>query len=158
VRPVADSGFPARHSSQSQAPLPEGVNTFVAGHSFNTFREKAMKTSFKSRLRAFPLIAVALLVGACGGGGGSAPDPLASDKRVVIASNGPNAVSTWNEIAFNTVSVPGSPAGATLAERAPNYFIDIATVQLAVYDAVMAIAGTHKLYGRTPSTAVAGDR
>ena len=116
-----------------------------------------MKTILKSTLRVVPFVAVALWVGACGGGG-SPPDPLASDKRVVIASNGPNAVSTWNEIAFNTISVPGSPAGATLAERVPNYFIDIATVQLAVYDAVMAIAGTHKLYGRNPSTAVAGDR
>ena len=73
---------------------------------------------------------------------------------MVIGSYGPNAISDWNEIAFNTASVAPSPGGATPSERVAGP--DVATVQLAVYDVEIAIAGTHQPYAITPSTPAAG--
>jgi hypothetical protein len=104
------------------------------------------------------LLAAAVGLAACGGGGDtdSAPraQPQSANEPVVIASHGPNAVSIWYDIAFATASVPASPAGATPSERVGGP--DTVTVQLAVYDAVMAIAGTHKPYAITPATPGAG--
>ena len=100
-----------------------------------------------------------VLLAACGGG----VDALAETERVqtfgaapavAIKSYGPNAVSIWNEIAFVTTQVPVSPAGATPSERVAGP--DLATVQLAVYDAVIAIAGTHRPYAVKPSTRAGG--
>ena len=105
---------------------------------------------------AAPALAI---VATCGGGG----DVLAESERaqafgaapaVAIKSYGPNAISIWSEIAFVTTQVPPSPAGATPSERITGP--DLATVQLAVYDAVIAIAGTHKPYAIKPSTPTAG--
>jgi hypothetical protein len=105
---------------------------------------------------AAPALAV---MAACAMGG----DALAESERmqalgaapdVTIKSYGPNAVSVWNEIAFATTQVPPSPAGATPSERVAGP--DVATVQLAVYDAVIAIAGTHQPYAIKPSTPTAG--
>jgi hypothetical protein len=99
------------------------------------------------------------LLGACGGGGdvpaGAArAQPLATAPVVTIASYGPNAVSIWNDIAFGTVSVASSAAGVTPSERVAGP--DLATVQLAVYDAVIAIAGTHQPYAIKPVTSATG--
>ena len=98
------------------------------------------------------------LIGACGGGGDTALEAEGQQalaaSSVTITSYGPNAVSIWNEIAFKTASVPASPAGATPEERVGGP--DLTTVQLAVYDAVIAIAGTHKPYAITPTTPSAG--
>ncbi len=74
---------------------------------------------------------------------------------VVVTDLGPNLVSQWNEVAYNTFALPASPTGTTPEERVPNP-IDLATVQLAVYDAVMAIAGTHKPYAIRPTTQAPG--
>src|SRR5262245_46474208 len=70
------------------------------------------KATFFSRL---PIVA-ALGLAACGGGGdGDAQASREQSERanepVVIGSHGPNAVSVWNEIAFNTTLVASSPAG-----------------------------------------------
>jgi hypothetical protein len=89
--------------------------------------------------------AMALLFTACGGGGG---DTLADDREgpqgreVAIASYGPNAISVWGEVAFKT------------AGNAANQ--DLVHVHLAMYDAVMAVAGTHKPYAITATTSGAG--
>jgi hypothetical protein len=48
------------------------------------------------------------------------------------------------------------PTGATPAERSPQQAIDMATVHLAMYDAAMAVAGTHKPYAVTPSVSGRG--
>jgi hypothetical protein len=88
------------------------------------------------------------LLGACGG----------SDREVApvtITVAGPNAVSQWNEIAATTINLPAAATG-TPEERQPIYAIDLATVQIAVYDAVMAIVGTHKPYAYTPAGLSAG--
>ena len=82
------------------------------------------------------VIAAVSLVTACGGGDDAAPD-----QPVTITVAGPNAVSTWNEIASATVNVPGAATG-TPEEKLPNFAADLATVHVAIYDAVMAIVGT----------------
>ena len=74
---------------------------------------------------------------------------------VTITSFGANAVSVWNEIATNTINVAPAATG-TPEERQPNYSVDLATVHLAIYDAVIAIAGTHRPYAITPTTVSAG--
>lgn len=118
----------------------------------------AYQSSARSPAAAATLALLALL-GASGGGGdaraesGRAPAPGAAP-AVTITSHGPNVVSIWNEIAFATTQVPASPAGATPSERVAGP--DVATVQLAVYDAVIAIAGTHKPYAIKPATPAAG--
>jgi len=110
----------------------------------------------RSLISAFLTLSLA----ACGGGDGSssgeAPsaDPLASSKAVVLVSQGPNLVSRWHDVATTTINVPSSPTGATPEERVGGP--DIATVQIAVYDAVMAITGTHKPFATTPVAPAAG--
>jgi hypothetical protein len=99
------------------------------------------------------------LLGGCGGGDGAGTaegptaDPLAS-KAVVLVSPGPNLVSRWHAVATAAINVPPSPAGATPEERVGGP--DIATVQIAVYDTVMAIAGTHEPFATTPSAPASG--
>ena len=110
----------------------------------------------QAAMRQLPaMIGVILALAACGDNDSS---PLVDDpdKRVTITSRGPNAVSTWNEIAVDTVAVPAVAAGPTAAERSPQQAIDVATVHLAMYDAAMAVAGTHKPFAVTPSVSGRG--
>ena len=98
-----------------------------------------------------PFAAIALacgLLGACGGGDSEAPP-------VVLTITGPNAVSTWNEIAATTINQPASTTG-TAEERGPIYSTDLATVNIAIYDSLMAIVPTHKPFAVTPSASAAG--
>ena len=44
----------------------------------------------------------------------------------------------------STINVPATATG-TPEEQRPNTPVDLATVHVAIYDAVMAIAGTHRL-------------
>ena len=103
------------------------------------------------------------LLAACGGGGTATETTQADDERaealglhksVVIGSYGPNVVSIWRDVAAATAAVPSSPTGATLEERFAGP--DTVTVQLAIYDAVIAIAGTHKPFATRPTTPTAG--
>jgi len=108
------------------------------------------------QLTNISLAAVIAVLAACGGQEAEQrqDDPT---KRVIIVSQGPNAVSTWNEIAVNTMSVPAVATGATPSERSPQT-ADVATVQLAIYDAAMGVVGTHKPYAVTAGTgAIPGD-
>ena len=101
---------------------------------------------------------LALLAG-CGGGDGASTaegptaDPLAS-KSVVLVSPGSNLISRWHAVATSTINVPSAPTGATPEERVGGP--DIATVQIAVYDTLMAIAGTHKPFATTPVAPATG--
>lgn len=70
---------------------------------------------------------------------------------VTIVTYGANPVSVWNEIATNTITVAPAASG-TPEERRPTYAFDLATVNLAIYDAVIAIARTHQPYAITPTT------
>ncbi len=73
---------------------------------------------------------------------------------VTVTVTGPNAVSQWNEIATNTINLPATATG-TPEEQRPNTTVDLATVHVAIYDAVMAITGTHLPYAITPTAAAA---
>jgi len=106
-----------------------------------------MRTSDHS-IPAFVLGCAASLLVACGG------SDSATDTPVTITVAGPNAVSTWNEIASATVNVPGAATG-TAEEQRPNYAADLATVHVAIYDALMAIVGTHQPYAIIPPSAAA---
>ncbi|MEO5771150.1 MAG: vanadium-dependent haloperoxidase [Burkholderiaceae bacterium] len=66
----------------------------------------------------------------------------AQKAAIAIQSHGPNPISIWNEVAFKTA---GNISGH-----------DLVTVHLAMYDAVMAIAGTHQPYAIRPATSGAG--
>ncbi|WP_157615991.1 vanadium-dependent haloperoxidase [Rhizobacter sp. Root404] len=110
-----------------------------------------------------PSVLAALTLVACGGGGSSADSgPTATvnaaartgEKAYDLVPLGPNVVSTWHAIAIDTINVPSSPTGATPEERVGGP--DIATVQVAVYDAVIAIAATHRPFATTPTTPAAG--
>jgi hypothetical protein len=120
--------------------------------------ELAMNQRSAKKFYLLPIV-TAIGLAACGGGGDddsleSRAQPLRANDPVVIGSYGPNAVSIWNEIAFNTTLVPSSAAGVTPSERVAGP--DVTTVQLAVYDAVIAIAGTHQPFAIKPSTPAAG--
>lgn len=96
-------------------------------------------------LRGLVPFALSSFVAACGGGespGAAAVRPAAPERAVSIASQGPNTISVWGEIAFRTA---GNVAGH-----------DLVTTHLAMYDAVMAIAGTHKPYAIKPTASGAG--
>ena len=82
-------------------------------------------------------------------------DRTAARLPIAITSNGVNAVSVWDEIAANTINIPPAATG-TANEKQPHYALDMATVHIAIYDAVIAIAGTHKPFAVTPTTPVAG--
>ena len=111
------------------------------------------------RLTLLAVAALAAVVTGCGGGDdaqASRAQPLRANEPVVIGSHGPNPVSVWSEIGFTTANAPASPAGATPEERVGASSIDLTTLHLAIYDAVVAIAGTHQPYATKPSTSPAG--
>lgn len=97
----------------------------------------------------------ALLGAGCGGS-----DPVPPPAPVAVPyTNGvtttANPVAYWNKIASDTINQPGAASG-TPEEQRPVYAVDLATVHVALYDAVIAIAGTHKPYASTPTTTAFG--
>ena len=85
----------------------------------------------------------------CGGDDGGSAAP------VTIAPVGPNTVSTWNEVAAATINQPAASTG-TPEEQRPIYANDLATMHVAMYDAVMAIAGTHRPFAVTATVSTSG--
>lgn len=73
---------------------------------------------------------------------------------VVLVAQGPNAVSAWHELAVRVIAVPPSAAGTTPAERHAGP--DLETLQIAVYDAAVAITATHRPFAIEPKTPAAG--
>jgi PAP2 superfamily len=108
-------------------------------------RSDAMRNFTIMTTVAATACAIAVMA-ACGGGADSDVAP------VTITPAGPNVVSQWNEIATTTINLPAATTG-TPEEQRPNYAVDLATVQIAVYDAVIAIAGGHRPFAVTPSVA-----
>ncbi len=86
---------------------------------------------------------------------GQALSPAAARTLPAFSPGAPNVISRWNEIAAATIDGPAAPAG-TPEERAPNYAFDLATVHVAMYDAVVAISGGGKPLVAAPKGPTAG--
>jgi hypothetical protein len=99
-----------------------------------------------------------LAVGGCGGNPTVIEDPYeahAGAPVAIDAAAAPNAVASWSEVAATTINGTGT-ATATPEEQRGFYAADMATVHLAIYDALMAITGTHKPYAAAVQAAQAG--
>jgi hypothetical protein len=91
------------------------------------------------------LAALALLLAAGG---------VHAQGAVVLVAQGPNAVSAWHELAARVIAAPPSPSRTTLAERFAGP--DLVTLQIAVYDAAVAVTATHRPFAAEPRTPAAG--
>ena len=99
-----------------------------------------------------------LVIGVAGCGGSSAEAP-----PVTVVATHANVVSYWNDIANKTVNAgiatpsavmtPATPA--TAEEQRPSYHVDLATVHVAIYDAVSAIDGRYQPFAITATAASA---
>lgn len=81
--------------------------------------------------------------------------PGSSPTAVTVATNQPNVVSYWNDIANKTV-LSTSKVSTTPEEQRPAFFHDVASVQVAIYDAVVAIEGRYKPFAVKPTAPTAG--
>ena len=81
--------------------------------------------------------------------------PVSQDRAVTLTAASPNVVSYWNEVANQAVNA--APLGTgTAEEQRPAYHVDLATVHVAIYDAVSAIDGRYKPFAVTPKAPAAG--
>lgn len=96
--------------------------------------------------RSLPALALALA--ACAG-------PALQDRAVTVTAATPNVVSYWNEVANQAVNVAPLASG-TDEEQRPAYHLDLATVHVAIYDAVSAIDGRYRPFAVTPKAPAAG--
>jgi hypothetical protein len=106
--------------------------------------------------------AAAFALAACGGGGSelstsSAPDLDAAQQRdrTITITPGNDVIAYWSLIAANTVNLPPAATG-TPEERRPVYNLDLATVHVAMFDAVNAIDASYRRFAAQPTTATAG--
>lgn len=100
--------------------------------------------------------AALLPLAACGGGGVDPSVDVDSRPPVQVNANAsPNAVAAWSAVAAATVNGSGA-AAVTPEEQRPNHVLDVATVHLAIYDALMAIDGTHKPFASPEQSPQAG--
>lgn len=76
-------------------------------------------------------------------------------RSVVVVANAPNVVSYWNAVANRTVVATGAVNG-TEAEQRPTYHVDLATLHVAIYDAVSAIDRRFVPFAVAPTTPVTG--
>jgi hypothetical protein len=71
---------------------------------------------------------------------------------ITLATHHTNAVAFWNHIANQTVLAPNPPAALnpTPEEQRAAYFFDVASVHVAIYDAVVAIEGRFQPFAVRP--------
>ena len=91
------------------------------------------------------------LLSACGGG----DDPPVQPVVIQAGAGTPNTVTRWNEIATTTSTQPNATTG-TPEEMSGNTTFDLATMHVAMYDAVVAIAGGYAPFTVTPAAITAG--
>ena len=109
----------------------------------------AFSTTSLARRRRLLGIAVCILgLGASGGSKGE-------ESAVRVSSTQPNVVSYWNEVANRTVNA-ASTTNTTIEEQQPSYHVDLATVHVAIYDAVSAIDRRYKPFAVTTTAPSAG--
>ncbi len=106
------------------------------------------RTGISGALRAITC-ALALSATACGGSGGGNSEP------VTIGAGSPTVVSYFSEVAIGTINQPAASTG-TPEERQPIYAFDLATVHVAMYDAVVAIDGGREPYYARPTAPTEG--
>jgi len=87
--------------------------------------------------------------------------PRSAAPPVTLTANQTNVVAYWNDIANNTVLAVPAPtappiANATPEEQRPTFFFDLASVHVAIYDAVVAIEGRYKPFAVKPRSPAAG--
>lgn len=80
---------------------------------------------------------------ACGGGGVDNAREEAQKRPLTLPHYDANAVSLWHAVGAAVVTSPALAAG-TPEERRPNYALDMATLHVAIYDAVVALSRSHK--------------
>lgn len=90
------------------------------------------------------LVFIVLGLSACAAPGGPAT-------AVTVAANQPNVVSYWNDIANKTV-LATAKVNTTSEEQRPAFFHDVASVQVAIYDTVVAIEGRYKPFAVKPKS------
>jgi hypothetical protein len=99
------------------------------------------------------LAATVAALAACAAPTGSAPPAAAAP--VVLATDRANAVAFWNGIANQTV-LATAPVATTPEEQRASFFFDVASVHVAIYDAVVAIEGRYKPFAARPPSAAGG--
>ena len=114
----------------------------------------------RSRCTISAATCAALVLASCGGSDDDTVTPVAEAAPVTVPfTNGvattSNAVAYWNKIATDTINVAPAATG-TAEEQRPAFAVDLATVHVAIYDAVNAIVGTHKTFAASPATPAAG--
>jgi hypothetical protein len=67
-----------------------------------------------------------------------------------------DVVTYFDEIATNTINAAPAPSDTTPEEKRPVYFADLATVHVAIYDAVNAIVGGYEEYRVRPRSPTSG--
>ncbi|MDZ7591260.1 MAG: phosphatase PAP2 family protein [Rubrivivax sp.] len=96
----------------------------------------------------FLLIPLVLAVTACA-------TPRSAAPPVTVTANQTNVVAYWNDIANKTV-LATSPVNTTPEEQRPTFFFDLASVHVAIYDAVVAIEGRYKPFAVKPKSPAVG--
>ncbi len=81
--------------------------------------------------------------------------PRNAPPAVTLVANQTHAVSYWNDIANRTV-LASSAVNTTAEEQRPAFAHDLATVHVAIYDAVVAIEGRYKPFAAKPRAPAAG--
>jgi hypothetical protein len=67
-----------------------------------------------------------------------------------------DVVTYFDEIATNTINAAPAATDTTPEEKRPVFFADLATLHVAIYDAVNAIVGGYEPYNVTPSSPTSG--
>ena len=111
---------------------------------------KLRSTDWSFLLLAIVAMCSAAFLMGCGGSDDS-PTPA----PVVVDAGTPNTISRWNETATATINQPNAASG-TPEETNSQYAFDLATVHVAMYDAVVAIAGGYQPFYVTPRAPTAG--
>ena len=114
-----------------------------------------MTTSLHLFRRPSSLLLVPLVLGPLVLGLSACATPRAEAPSVTVMANQPNVVSYWNDIANKTV-LATSTVNTTPEEQRPTFFFDLASVHVAIYDAVVAIEGRYKPFAVKPRSPAAG--
>jgi hypothetical protein len=115
---------------------------------------KPRRQRLQSRLhRTGTLLLVPLVLGMA-----ACATPQLAVPPVTLVANQTNVVAHWNDIANKTVlaPTPTTAVNATPEEQRPTFFFDVASVHVAIYDAVVAIEGRYKPFAAKPKAPAAG--